>query len=59
MNQQHLEWRCIVGGRQSGLPHGYILPNGVVVIWNQGRNSNNFANIAFATAAYPNLIIVS
>lgn len=49
---QHFDIRSIQRSRITGIPCGYELPNGVVVLW-YGNNQRNFSCIRTAQAAYP------
>lgn len=53
-----MDWRCIQGGK-GGIPHGYILANGTIVIWENGQNTHNFATKEQALAKVSNLVIIN
>jgi len=53
-----MDWRCIQGGK-GGIPHGDILANGTIVIWENGQNTHNFATKEQALAKVSNLVIIN
>lgn len=42
-----LNYRALLQSR-SGIPCGYVLPNDVIIVWSNGSNQNNYANLEFA-----------
>lgn len=58
MNYLQMDWRCIQGAR-GGIPHGYILANGTIVIWENGQQTHNFATKEQALVKVPNLVIIN
>lgn len=49
---------CCIRSSRSGVPYGYVLPNGVVVIWSNGHTQNNMASRSQAATAFPNLLMM-
>lgn len=49
---------CCIRSSQSGVPCGYVLLNGVVVIWSNGHTQNNMASRSHAATAFPNLVML-
>lgn len=39
----------------NNIPHGYVLPNGVCVVWQNPTRQNNFATKEYAIAMFPHL----
>jgi hypothetical protein len=69
MTSEALDLRAIQLSRQLGadgqpIPHGYRLPNGVVVVWIGGSNSANVGGrgevtgLELARQRFPNLVLV-
>ena len=40
------------------IPHGYVLPNGAVIVWINGNRQNNLATMEFAKTMFPNLVVM-
>ena len=40
-------------------PYGFILPNGVVVIYQEGKNVHNMSTLAHALAICPDLVVLN
>lgn len=51
------DYRVMMDSRGSELPHGYILPNGVIVVYRNGCNSNNVATIEQERKMFPMLVL--
>ena len=58
MNTTVLDHRCIQAVR-SGTPHGYVLPNGVVVVWASLNSQHNLASYSHAIQMFPTLTLVA
>ena len=43
----------------SKIPHGVILPNGVVAIYQEGRNVHNMGTLAQALVICPDLVVLN
>ncbi len=56
MNQLVLD-RQAMHASFTGVPHGYVLPNGVVVIWKE-NHCNNVYPLEKAMAMFPTLVLI-
>jgi len=59
MNTDYLDRDCMQRSQgEPQVPHGYILHNGVVIVWTNGNRSNTMVNETRAREMFPNLVIV-
>ena len=58
MNTLTLDLQAIRLSR-GGIPHGYVLPNGVVVIWSNGTVQNKLTTLEQARVMFPTLVLIS
>jgi hypothetical protein len=63
MAPEHRDSLCIRGASkgtdEQSAPHGYVEPNGVVVIWKTPTSQHNVSTLEKAKAMCPNLVLLN